>query len=57
MKLHIIIHLAAIFLFAYGLTLCLFGGTFILTDLFMDWYLRFKQTRKDKAANDGKGGQ
>ncbi len=50
MTLHTIIHFAAIFVIAYGFTLCLFGGTILLTDLFLDWYQQFKQARKDKAA-------
>lgn len=57
MTFHTIIGLAATFVFAYGLTLCVFGGTFVLTDLFMDWYLRFKQARKDKAAKAAKAGK
>ncbi len=50
MTLHHIIGLAGKFAIIYGLWLCLLGFTFILMDLFTDWYQQFKQARKDKAA-------
>ena len=45
-----ILGLAAKILFVLGLWLCLMGLTYILMDLFIDWYAQFKQARKDKAA-------
>ena len=42
--------MAAKILFVLGLWLCLMGLTYILMDLFIDWYAQFKQARKDKAA-------
>ena len=50
MTLHHIIGLAGTTVFFYALWLLLIGLTFILMDLFMDWYQQFKQARKDKAA-------
>jgi hypothetical protein len=50
MTLHHIIRLAGTTVFFYALWLLLIGLTFILMDLFMDWYQQFKQARKDKAA-------
>jgi len=50
MTIHHIIGLIAKLLFAYAFFICLFGFTFILIDLFSDWYFDFKRARKDKAA-------
>jgi hypothetical protein len=57
MTLHNLINLAGTVVFIYALWICLLGLTYILTDLFTDWYAQFKQARKDKAAKDGKAGQ
>lgn len=64
MTLHHIIGIAASAVFFYALWMGLLGLTFVLMDLFNDWYARFKQARKDKAAKvaappakDGKAGQ
>jgi len=56
MTLHHIIGLAASAVFFYALWLLLIGLTYILTDLFTDWYQQFKQARKDKAAKTNQGG-
>ncbi len=57
MTIHNLINLAGTVVFIYALWMGLLGLTYILMDLFMDWHARFKQTRKDKAAKNGKGGQ
>ena len=64
MPLHHYIEIAASALFFFGLWMCLLGLTFVLMDLFTDWYSKFKQARKNKAeklaappAKDGKAGQ
>ena len=56
MTLHHIIGLAATAVFFYALWMGLIGITYILTDVFMDWYARFKQTRKNKASQNNQGG-
>jgi hypothetical protein len=53
---HLII-VASKAVFLYAVWLGLIGLTYILFDQFSDWYAQFKQTRKNKAAKDGKAGQ
>jgi len=53
MTLHHILNIAGTAIFFYALWMVLIGLTFILMDLFSDWYAQFKQTRKDKAARKG----
>ena len=50
MTLHHIIGITASAVFFYALWMCLLGLTFILMDLFNDWYFQLKQSLKDKAA-------
>ena len=50
MTLHHIIEITASAVFFYALWMCLMGLTFVLMDLFNDWYSEFKQSRKNKAA-------
>jgi len=57
MTLHNLINLTGTVVFIYALWMGLLGLTYILMDQFSDWYARFKQARKDKAAKDGKAGQ
>ncbi|MDD5140540.1 MAG: hypothetical protein PHY43_09815 [Verrucomicrobiales bacterium] len=56
MTLHHIIGLAATAVFFYALWIGLLGLTYILLDLFMDWYQQFKQARKNKDAKNNQGG-
>jgi len=50
MTLHHILSIAGTAVFFYALWFCLIGLTYILMDQFSDWYARFKQAGKDKAA-------
>ncbi len=50
MTLHHILNIAGTAIFFYALWMGLLGLTFILMDLFTDWYAQFKQACKDKAA-------
>jgi uncharacterized protein HemY len=57
MTLKLLINLAGTVVFIYALWLSLVGLTYIVAELFMDWFSQFKQARKNKAAKDGKAGQ
>ena len=57
MTLHLLISLTGTVVFFYALWLSLIGLTYIVTELFMDWFSQFKQARKNKAAKNGKDGQ
>jgi uncharacterized protein HemY len=57
MTLKLLINLAGTVVFIYALWLSLIGLTYIVTELFMDWFSQFKQARKNKAAKNGKDGQ
>lgn len=57
MTLKLLINLAGTVVFIYALWLALVGLTYIVAELFMDWFSNFKQARKDKAAKIGKDGQ
>ena len=57
MTLHLLISLVGTVVFFYALWLSLIGLTYIVTELFMDWFSQFKQARKNKAAKNGKDGQ
>ena len=56
MTLHHIIGLAATAVFFYALWMCLLGLTYILLDLFMDWYQKFKAARKNPDSKNNQGG-
>jgi len=57
MTLKLLINMAGTVVFIYALWLSLVGLTYIVAELFMDWFSQFKQTRKNKAAKDGQAGQ
>ena len=56
MTLHQLINLAGTVVFIYALWMGLIGITYILTDLFTDWYQQFKQARKNKDSKNNQGG-
>jgi len=56
MTLHNLINLAGTVVFIYALWMGLIGITYILMDLFTDWYQQFKQARKNKESKNNQGG-
>jgi hypothetical protein len=51
-----IIEIAGKVAFIYTLWMCLLGVTYILLDLFMDWYQQFKAARKNPDSKNNQGG-
>ena len=56
MTIHNLINLAGTVVFIYALWMGLIGLTYILADVFTDWYARFKQARKNKDSKNNQGG-
>lgn len=56
MTIHTLINLAGTVVFIYALWMCLIGLTYVLADLFTDWYQQFKAARKNKDSKNNQGG-